>query len=66
MCGRTSASNNVRSQVAMCIGKMCDVRVCGAFLGVQIAIAISQNSLQSLNKSGPDSLIFFNDFFSEL
>jgi hypothetical protein len=30
---------------------------------VRSAIPILQVSLQSLNKSGPDTLIFFNNFF---
>ena len=40
---------------------MSDVRACGAFVGVQSGIKILQVSLQLLNKSGPDSLIFFNE-----
>ena len=40
-----------------------NVRACSAFSGVRSAIPILQVSLQSLNKSGPDTLIFFNNFF---
>ena len=36
-------------------GKMCYVCAFGAFLGVRSAIAISQFSIWSLNKSGPES-----------
>ena len=52
-------------------GKMCDVCACGAILDVQSTITfcnfhICQFSHLSLNKIGPDSLIFFNGLFSEL
>ena len=49
-------------QVVMCVqNPIC--KMCGAFLDVQSAIAILQFSLWSLNKLGPDSLIFFNELF---
>ena len=46
-----------KSNLVKCkFGKMCNVRACGSFLGVGSGIAISQFSLLSLNRSGPDSL----------
>ena len=77
MFDRTSARYNVRSQLAKCgrnlqcackiqFGKIIDLRACGAFLDEQSAIKVLQVLLQLLNKSGPNYLIFFNDFFSEL
>ena len=44
---------------AMCVHA---VRM-GEFSGVQSAITILQFSLRSLNRRGPDSLIFFNEHF---
>ena len=54
---------NLQCACEIQFGKMCDVHACSAFSGVRSVITILQVSLQSLNKSGPDSLIFFNLFF---
>ena len=54
-------SHNLRCACEIKFGKMSDVRACGAFVGVQSEIKILQVSLQLLNKSGPNSLIFFNE-----
>ena len=69
-CGGMAATQKLQCAVACrdvhakpSLVVMCNVHACGEFLDVQSAITILQVSLQILDKIGPNSLIFFNDFF---
>ena len=56
MCGR-----KLRCACEIQFSKMCDVRACGAFLGVRSAIAISQVSLQSMNNTQFFDILLFSE-----